>query len=48
MAVYFAQLNDEISGVTPWPELILSAVPYEVKWHQLAVHSLSVEVSRMI
>lgn len=45
MAVYFAQLNDETSRITPWPELILAAAPYEIKWYQLAVHCLSVEVS---
>lgn len=45
MAVYFAQLNDETSRIMPWPELILAAIPYEIKWHQLAVHCLTVEVS---
>lgn len=45
MAVYFAQLNNEISRIIPWPESILAAVPYEVKWHQLAVHCITVEVS---
>ena len=43
--MYFAQLNSEGSIITPWPELLLAAVPYEIKWQQLAVHCLSVEVS---
>ena len=45
MAIYFGQLNNETSGISPWPELLLTAVPYEIKWHQLAIHCLTVEVS---
>lgn len=43
--MYFAQLNSEGSTITPWPELLLAAVPYEIKWQHLAMHCLSVEVS---
>ena len=48
MAMYFAQMNDETIGITPWPELLLAAVPYAIKWHQLAIHCLTVEVSQLV